>query len=331
MRVAIVGAGIAGLAAARELKLNGIDPILFEAEDRVGGRVCTEKIGPYVFDTGASSIAPRNRALERVMLESLPKDDLVEVALPIFIHQSLRISPGESAKNRIERFTYRAGNQRLPELLASGLDVRLRARVDSIAESQTGLIIDGQDFDAAVLTPPTPLCREILTSSHDPRPMANASYRSCLSVMLGYDVEFKAPNYHALLDPEQRHPLTWLSIESAKCPGRAPVGHTAMVAQLGPAFSEMSFDAPETVIVSAAVEFVERLYGKEWSNPVATGLRRWRYSQPERTASFDRVNFDRNRLVVAGDGVMGARVEYAFDSGQMAAGRIVELAAGKDN
>ena len=40
-RVIIVGAGMAGLVAAYELKRAGHDPIVLEAQQRVGGRVCT--------------------------------------------------------------------------------------------------------------------------------------------------------------------------------------------------------------------------------------------------------------------------------------------------
>jgi monoamine oxidase len=42
-RVAIVGAGLAGLAAARELGRRGAESILFEPRDRVGGRVWTSR------------------------------------------------------------------------------------------------------------------------------------------------------------------------------------------------------------------------------------------------------------------------------------------------
>ena len=38
IRVGIVGAGLAGLACARELRRNGIVATLFDANDRVGGR-----------------------------------------------------------------------------------------------------------------------------------------------------------------------------------------------------------------------------------------------------------------------------------------------------
>ena len=56
-RVVIVGAGIAGLAAAAELRAAGWnDVVLLEARDRIGGRIWTSKIGGYSIDLGASWI-----------------------------------------------------------------------------------------------------------------------------------------------------------------------------------------------------------------------------------------------------------------------------------
>lgn len=43
--VVIVGAGLAGLSAARELKRRGVDVAVIEARDRVGGRTLNEPIG----------------------------------------------------------------------------------------------------------------------------------------------------------------------------------------------------------------------------------------------------------------------------------------------
>jgi protoporphyrinogen oxidase len=52
-RTAIVGAGISGLAAARRIEQAGGTPVVFEAEDRVGGRIKTVRRGDFVYDVGA--------------------------------------------------------------------------------------------------------------------------------------------------------------------------------------------------------------------------------------------------------------------------------------
>jgi protoporphyrinogen/coproporphyrinogen III oxidase len=56
-KVAIVGAGIAGLAAAYELQKSGIQADVFESSDRAGGRMVTEYVGPFPFDAGADFFA----------------------------------------------------------------------------------------------------------------------------------------------------------------------------------------------------------------------------------------------------------------------------------
>lgn len=53
MTTAVIGAGIAGLAAARRITQAGGEAVVFEAEDRVGGRIQTIKRDGRTFDCGA--------------------------------------------------------------------------------------------------------------------------------------------------------------------------------------------------------------------------------------------------------------------------------------
>ncbi|XP_053595543.1 spermine oxidase [Microplitis demolitor] len=53
-RIIIVGSGASGIAAASRLLLNGFSDItIFEAENRIGGRIFSTKIGEYLVDIGA--------------------------------------------------------------------------------------------------------------------------------------------------------------------------------------------------------------------------------------------------------------------------------------
>ena len=70
--VAVIGAGMAGLAAAHRLARLGHRPTVFESGDRVGGRVCTERGPDRVFDTGAfiylGSYAESRRLMDEIGL-----------------------------------------------------------------------------------------------------------------------------------------------------------------------------------------------------------------------------------------------------------------------
>lgn len=62
MRVVVVGAGLAGLAAATELRRAGADVLVLEARDRVGGRVWSQQLTPgdprSVIERGAEFVLP---------------------------------------------------------------------------------------------------------------------------------------------------------------------------------------------------------------------------------------------------------------------------------
>lgn len=60
-RVIVIGAGVSGLAAAHDLHAQGIEVIVLEARDRLGGRVCTDHSLGAPVDLGASWIHGLNK------------------------------------------------------------------------------------------------------------------------------------------------------------------------------------------------------------------------------------------------------------------------------
>jgi len=57
--VIVIGGGIAGLAAALRLKDRGLMPLVLEAEERVGGRMTTDRIKEFVIDRAVSLLGSR--------------------------------------------------------------------------------------------------------------------------------------------------------------------------------------------------------------------------------------------------------------------------------
>lgn len=317
MRVGVVGAGVAGLSAARALKAGGAEVVVFEAARRLGGRCSTDQIGEYAFDPGATSIVPRGLDVERVILHELDTTDLVEVALPVYTHDGRRVFFGTGVPPT-PRYCYRQGIQRFAELLAEGLDVRFDCRVLHIEQTDGQYDVLGEKFDALVLALYVEDAIALAKSGGTDTHANNTRYRCCLSVLLGFETEFDAP-FHAVVAEESMHPMHWLSIESLKVPGRAPAGCTALVVQMGPKYSKWNFGARTHNIVSDALVDVERVLGPGFESPVVSEVVRFERSQPDSVSRFESVNASRSRIVIAGDGVEGGRVEHAFSTGQKAA------------
>jgi predicted NAD/FAD-dependent oxidoreductase len=340
MRLAIIGAGIGGLAAAHRLRERrpGLDIVIFEQTRGPGGRAATRRLHGAAFDYGAQYFKTPTPELHHFVAETLPHATLVDIGRPVWVFDADgRIVAGDPEQNADPKWTYGDGLARLAAELAAGLDIRYEVYVDHLAHDEQGYVL----FDAAghaldraeavLLTPPAPQTSEILSRSDLPAgrrdallaELGRASYRPCLSVTLGYAHPPREQPYYALVNTDRRHPISWLAYEHLK-PGRDMAGQGVLIAQMAPGWSHEHWnDAPDQIEQSTA-ELVSKLLQEELPGPAWSDLERWQYALPDGGCDSERLHTG-DGLFFAGDYLSGqGRIHLALQSGWDAASRIAD-------
>jgi len=67
-RVVIIGAGLAGLAAARRLNHAGHEVLVLDKGRRIGGRISTRRAEGYLFNHGAQFVTARSAEFSEICL-----------------------------------------------------------------------------------------------------------------------------------------------------------------------------------------------------------------------------------------------------------------------
>ncbi|WP_322488172.1 NAD(P)/FAD-dependent oxidoreductase [Chloroflexus sp.] len=335
--VAVVGAGMAGLAAACALQAAGIATVVFEKSRGVGGRAATRRIGDCCFDHGAQYVKATSTALQDLIAAT---GDAVQIQRPVWTFTAAnQIGPGDVAYGNEQKWTWPAGITRLAKYLANGLDVRLETTVASIHTADDCYRLtaaDGNDlgyFDAILLTTPAPQSATILAAS-DLAPESTAlitalhsvQYRRSISITAAFPHRPAVP-WYALVNTDRHHPISWLACEHDK-PGRAPDGIGLLIAQMSNSWATTYWDElqkgtftptdPLPPPIHEALAMIWMLAG-DLDAPLWVNVQRWRYALPDTATPLTTMD----RIVVAGDMVAGqGRVHLAIEDGWRAADQI---------
>jgi len=347
--IAIVGAGMAGLAAGRALAAAGHAVRVYEKSRGVGGRLATRRVDGFSFDHGAQYFRAPTAELAALAAAS----GAVDIGRPVWVFDSAsRVAEGDPAQNAEPKWTWAAGATALAHHLADGLPIAFETLVASFDTTpdpgapfgRRYTLRDGSNAalgaaDAILLTPPAPQTaalvaagvleterRELLLEA-----LGQIRYRRSIALTFAYDRRPDVP-WYALVNADRGHAISWLACEHDK-PGRAPEGAGLLIAQMADSWSATHWeelakghfawaDAPPEPAVAAAA-LVAALVGQELGPPRWVNLQRWRWALPDNAIDVAGLNALRDGLYLAGDMAAGqGRLHLAIQAGWRAAERI---------
>ena len=336
-RIAIIGAGLAGLAAARRLVDAGHAVQLFEKSGAPGGRAATRRRGAGSFDHGAQYATfrdPRGRAV-------LEAARAAGVLAPWSARIGVRSVDGTRAcPPDTERFVGVPDMRAVGEWMADGLDVRYETLVTALTPDPArgsgrdwSLTLDGgataHGFDCVLLTVPAPQARTLLATA------AEAGVRvDALAAVV--DAVPMTPCFAALLTVPRRPEwpwdaafvhddavLAWVARNASK-PHRGDAECWVLHATTAWSLAHLEV-TPDALVPHFASAWARLL--PDAVAPTSIAVHRWRYARPaDGMFSGDEAHLDATLgLGVAGDWCVGGRIEGALLSGRTLADRVLAM------
>ncbi|MCA1243530.1 FAD-dependent oxidoreductase [Stappia stellulata] len=313
--VAVIGAGIAGLACASRLAAAGMTPVVFDKSRGLGGRIATRR-GPdgLTFDHGAQFATARGPAFSAYMRGAVAGGAAAGWDLP----------DGASGDRR---YVGTPGMSSLVRPLAEGLEIRGQHTLTKIERTQDGWQLafaeTGQTMvaDRVALCVPAPQASALLSAFPQAvSALSRVDVAPCWAVMIALD-DVPAPG--ALPDTGQiaDSPIAWIAPEASK-PYRV-AEPARLVLHASPEWSRDNLERPAEEVARLLLDALNSL--SKGSLPATTHVaaHRWRYAKTQVPLGRPFLDIADGTLLAGGDWCLGARVECGFDSGVSLADRIL--------
>ncbi len=343
-RIAVVGGGMAGLTCARELSLRGYEPVVFEGEDRLGGRCSSRATRIGLFDDAAQCIQGITR---------LPSYTVQRPGELAALHPwTVPATPAEDQRNgrdwdkaeedHIARTLKPLGAVGVPSMLALAnaiarpLDVRLSTPIGHAVRRGTQWVLHGpegeidEDFEALVLAVPAPLALPLaIESAALSAALRKVRFCSRWVLMLGTERSIGLPGYREF----HGSPIERVAAMHSK-PGRPAGGAQRWFIEADQRWSmQHEHDDADTVADLLLDNF--RAHAGRAVVPNYLCAHQWRYAFVDAPATMpDYLNclWDKGaRLGVCGDSVVASQVDRVHSSGVAMARAVVSGASlGRD-
>lgn len=310
VRVVVIGAGIAGLTAARSLAAGGHEVVVLDKGRSPGGRMATRRIGGATVDHGAQFFTVRGDAFA-AQVAVWQADGTSRVWCHGFT----------AGGDGFPRYIGTRGMNAIAKRIAVGLDVRCGAMAFAVRRASADrdrwdvVVDDGtvHRADAVISTCPLAQTFSLLVEADVdlPRQLVTDDYERTLAFLAVLDGPSAVPSPGGVQGPDGI--FAFVADNAAKGISTVP----ALTFHARPAWSEEHWDRDPAEIHEMLVDAARPWQGS--ARIVDSQVKRWRFATP-RTLWPDPCWIAPERsLVVAGDAFAGPKVEGAFNSGLAAA------------
>ncbi|NNE89514.1 MAG: FAD-dependent oxidoreductase [Silicimonas sp.] len=308
-KTAIIGAGLAGLACARELTERGADAVIFEKGRGLGGRLSTRRAdGGIQFDHGAQYLVARNEGFLAMLQQAEAAGFAARWPLDC----------GEPA------FVGTPGMTGLAKYLAPGLNIRKGVRITQILPSDGGWRLDwdngSETFDQVVITAPAPQTADLLPRGHAmAKALEAVAMTPCLALMVGLP---KDVDVSLVTADEPTDEIAWIARDDAK-PGRPDT--TCIIAHASPEWSAQHLELEFDEIAARMLPLVSEVIGYELTpDALYVAAHRWRYGLVTRPLGQPCLVDETGTLFAGGDWCLGPTAGDAWISGRAIADALVD-------
>lgn len=319
--VAVIGAGMTGITCARALADAGFDVTVFEKSRGLGGRMATRRVGKTLtIDHGAQFITARSDAFK----------DFMQRACKAGTADVWRPKLGEDEEAQGEKYPgddWYVGRPRMNSFLkplAQGLKIREKATVSSIERDEKGWRItcakgEPAVFDRVICTTPVDQARTLLASEPSMiDAMKEVSVAPCWALLMASEARLRVDS-EILRNPTDG--IAWMARNNTK-PGRGASG-SVWVVHASVDWSRKNLEMDKDDAIDALLALVSDVTEKRLPSTTYISSHRWRYAQTETPLGQPFISSDNGTLFIGGDWCLGARVEYAYQSGQAIADALI--------
>ncbi|BAY31693.1 FAD dependent oxidoreductase [Nostoc carneum NIES-2107] len=328
--VAVIGAGMAGLVCAQQLRKAGYSVIVVEKSRGLGGRLATRRLQGTSADHGACYLKPKGELLQG-FVDLLCNASVLQIWTDTVYEfkTDIGIIPPES---RSPRYVAPQGMSAIAKYIAPGLDIVLNQRVIALnaTENSWRLTLESSNEEitanALVVAIPAPQAFALLAPLSGSlldatfiEHLSSVEFQPCISAIAGYpSTSQPLPEWKALTfvdDPD----IAWIGLDSSKRPNPQ---QPHFVVQSSAAFAQQHLESADLNAVGEyMLQHTAQSLTIPWlATPEWMQVHRWRYafvSRPWPEAVFSA--HTPLPLICCGDWCGGNLVEGAMLSGITAA------------